>query len=149
MRLVMGGPDRDCFSVGGSDTAGASFNELSLVEENPITCFPHVYPPYPISPEDDWPVLMYNVTIGRSWQPCARGYILRQVMLNCVGFAAFWLLPSFGERMGLSITSMLAAVAAEVVIASNLPAAAELTWFQQFNILSQSYGLCVYIAVSP
>jgi hypothetical protein len=140
MRLVMGGADGDGFSLGGSETAGANFNEFSFVEENPISCVPHVYPPYPISPEEDWPVLMYNVTIGRSWQPYARGYILLQVMLNCVGFAAFWLPPSCGERMGLSITSMLAAVAAEVVIASNLPAAAELTWFQKFNILSQSFA---------
>lgn len=38
--------------------------------------------------------------------------------------------------MGLSITAMLAAVASDLVIASNLPAAAELTWFQKFSITS-------------
>mmetsp|Transcript_19679 Transcript_19679/g.30001 ORF Transcript_19679/g.30001 Transcript_19679/m.30001 type:complete len:747 (+) Transcript_19679:202-2442(+) len=140
MRLVRGGSDGDGWSLGGSDTAGSSFNEFSFVDEEPINCIEHIYPPYPMSPEEDWPVLMYNVTIGRSWQPYARGYILLQVMLNIVGFAAFWLPPSCGERMSLSITAMLAAVAAEVVIAANLPASAELTWFQKFNMVSLTYA---------
>ena len=42
--------------------------------------------------------------------------------------------------MGLSITSMLAAVASELVVASNLPAAAELTWFAKFSIFSLTYA---------
>ena len=46
-------------------------------------------------------VLMYNVTIQRSWQPYVRGYIMLQVLLNMVGFSAFWLPPSCGERMSL------------------------------------------------
>mmetsp|Transcript_6198 Transcript_6198/g.10145 ORF Transcript_6198/g.10145 Transcript_6198/m.10145 type:complete len:404 (+) Transcript_6198:1021-2232(+) len=124
------------FSLGGSDTAGSNFNEFAFVKEDPISCVEVVYPPFPISPEEDWPVLLYNVTIERSWQPYARGYILLQIMLNIVGFSAFWLPPSCGERMGLSITSMLAAVASDLVIASNLPQAAELTWFQKFSITS-------------
>ena len=136
MRLVMGGSDGDGFSLGGSETAGSSYNEFGFVREDPISCVEVVYPPYPASPEEDWPVLMYNVTIERSWQPYARGYILLQVMLNVVGFSAFWLPPSCGERMGLSITAMLAAVASDLVVASNLPAAAELTWFQKFSITS-------------
>ena len=35
--------------------------------------------------------------------------------------------------MSLSITAMLAAVASEIVVAANLPAAAEYTWFQKFR----------------
>ena len=50
----------------------------------------------------------------RSWQPYARGYIISQIMFNVIGFSAFWLPPSCGERMGLSITAMLAAVAADI-----------------------------------
>ena len=140
MRLVKGGSDGDGFSVGGSDTAGSSYNEFSFAKEDPITCFEHVYPPYPASPEEDWPVMKYNVTISRSWQPYARGYLLVQVMLNVVGFSAFWLPPSCGERMSLLITAMLAAVASELAVASNLPAAAELTWFQKFSIFSLIYA---------
>jgi len=63
-----------------------------------------------------------------------------QVMLNVVGFSAFWLPPSCGERMSLLITAMLAAVASELAVASNLPAAAELTWFQKFSIFSLIYA---------
>lgn len=98
MRLVMGGSDGDGFSLGGSDTAGSSYNEFGFVREDPIKCVEVVYPPYPASPEEDWPVLVYNVTIERSWQPYARGYILLQVMLNVVGFSAFWLPPSGSQH---------------------------------------------------
>jgi len=62
-----------------------------------------------------------------------RGYVTLQVLLNCIGFSAFWLPPMCGERMSLSITAMLAAVASEIVVAANLPAAAEYTWFQKFR----------------
>lgn len=135
LRLVKGGSDGDGWSLGGSATAGSTFNEFNFVEDG-INCTEIVYPPFPISPEEDWPVLVYNVTVKRSWQPYTRGYILVQTMLNLIGFAAFWLPPSCGERMGLSITAMLAAVAADVVVASNLPASAELTWFQKFSMTS-------------
>ena len=100
------------------------------------------------------PVLLYNVTVIRSWEPYEGGYITVQcvyilqfccacsclfcadhhrlhsslrnftpislhikMMLNFVGFAAFWLPPICGERMSLSITSMLATLASDIVIA--------------------------------
>ena len=53
MRLVKGGGTG--YSIGGSETAGESFNEFSFVEENAIDCKEVVYPPYPASPEEDWP----------------------------------------------------------------------------------------------
>lgn len=57
------------FSVGGSDTAGQSYNEFSFEDdEPPVVVTPHVYPPYPSSPEEDWPVVKYTVKIERSWQ---------------------------------------------------------------------------------
>ena len=62
------------------------------------------------------------------------------VILNLVGFSAFWLPPSCGERMGLSITAMLAALASDIVIAANLPAASEMTWFSTFSILSTAFA---------
>lgn len=128
------------FTIGGSETSGESFNEFSFVEEDPVTCVEHVYPPYPISPEEDWPVLLYNITIERAWQPYARGYVLLQVLLNVVGFSAFWLPPPCGERMSLSITALLAAVAAEIVVAGKFPAAKEFTWFQKFSVLSMAFA---------
>jgi len=53
------------------------------------------------------------VTLERAWQPYARGYITLQVLLNVVGFSVFWLPPSCGERLGLSITAVLAAVTSD------------------------------------
>ena len=53
MRLVKGGGTG--FSLGGSDTAGATYNEFSFVDDTPIECEEVVYPPYPAAPEEDWP----------------------------------------------------------------------------------------------
>jgi len=55
-------------------------------------------------------------------------------MLNFVGFAAFWLPPICGVRMSLSITSMLASLASDIVIAEKMSAAAEVTWFAKFSL---------------
>ena len=103
MRLVKGGGSG--FSLGGSETAGASYNEFAFIDKDdgdgPIQCEEIVYPPFPGSPEEDWPVLLYNVTVQRSWEPYVRGYITIQILLNIVGFSAFWLPPPCGERMSL------------------------------------------------
>ncbi len=42
--------------------------------------------------------------------------------------------------MGLSITSLLAAVASELVLSSNLPSSSEMTWFQSFSLFSLAFG---------
>ena len=63
-----------------------------------------------------------------------------QVILNFAGFSAFWLPVQCGERMGLTITSLLAAVASELVVSSNLPSASEMTWFQSFSLFSLAFG---------
>ncbi len=42
--------------------------------------------------------------------------------------------------MGLSITAMLAALASDIAIAANLPAASEMTWFSTFSILSTAFA---------
>ena len=130
------------YSIGGSETAGQSFSEFRIPEddEEPVVCKEHVYPPYPSAPEEDWPVVMCNVKFKRSWQPYTRGYILLQVILNFAGFASFWLPVACGERISLTITALLAAVASELVVASSLPSAAEMTWFQSFSIFSLVYA---------
>ncbi|CAB9500519.1 Acetylcholine receptor subunit alpha [Seminavis robusta] len=121
------------FTIGGSETAGESYAEFTLRD---VHCEAYTYPPFPGAPEEDWPVLHYHLAFSRSWQPYARGYLILQVTLNLVAFTAFWLPPHIGERMGLSITAMLAAVASELVVAANVPAAAELTWFAKFSLIS-------------
>ena len=81
-------------------------------------------------------MLIYNITVKRAWQPYARGYILTQVMLNLVGFSAFWLPPTCGERMSLSISAMLAALFSGMAVSAKVPAASDVTWFSKFSILS-------------
>ena len=130
------------YSIGGSETAGQSFSEFRIPknDDEPVVCKEHVYPPYPGAPEEDWPVVMCSVKFKRSWQPYTRGYILLQVILNFAGFASFWLPVACGERISLTITALLAAVASELVVASSLPSAAEMTWFQSFSIFSLVYA---------
>ncbi len=53
LRPVKGGGGG--YTIGGSETAGESYNEFSFIEEDPVVCTEHIYPPYPSSPEEDWP----------------------------------------------------------------------------------------------
>ena len=69
----------DGFSIGGSETAGESFQEFSL---GGVECRDKVYPPYPGDPENDWPVLLYEVPhtrtcMGMGVCACARAYVHR------------------------------------------------------------------------
>jgi hypothetical protein len=43
--------------------------------------------------------------------------------------------------MGLSITSLLAAVASELGVSSNLPSSSEMTWLQSFSLFSLAFGV--------
>ena len=119
--------------------------EFTFVKEDPISCEVFVYSTEiwdvdneesRILPDSLWPVMLYNVTLERAWQPYARDYIFSQILLIIIGFSAFWLPPACGERMGLSITAMLASIASDIVIAGNLPQAKTVTWFQKFAIMN-------------
>uniref|UniRef100_A0A7R9WKC0 Neurotransmitter-gated ion-channel transmembrane domain-containing protein n=1 Tax=Pseudictyota dubia TaxID=2749911 RepID=A0A7R9WKC0_9STRA len=132
--ILMGG---EGFSVGGSETAGESYAEFILGE---VGAREVLYPPYPAAPEEDWPVVMYDITFSRSWQPYVRGYLILQIILNLSAFACFWMPPQCGERMGLAITSLLAAVTSDLVVSANLPAASELTWFARFSLTSLAFA---------
>jgi len=59
MRLVKGGGSG--YSLGGSETAGSSFNEFAFADENPISCEEVVYPPFPASPGKSAFVLYHSV----------------------------------------------------------------------------------------
>ena len=77
-------------------------------------------------------------------KPYIRGYLIAQILFNCIGFACFWMPVQSGERLGLAITAMLSAVAADLVVVSKLPSASELTWMQKFSMVSQIYAaFCV------
>jgi hypothetical protein len=63
-----------------------------------------------------------------------------QIMLGSLAFMFFWIPPQCGERMGLAITAILAAVASQLVVSSDLPVASEMTWFAR--IFSDQHGVC-------
>jgi len=58
MRLVKGGGSG--YSLGGSETAGSSFNEFAFADEQPISCEEVVYPPFPASPGKSAFVMFYH-----------------------------------------------------------------------------------------
>jgi hypothetical protein len=83
------------YSIGGSETSGEAYTEFTLQDvkgEN------YIYPPFPGDPEQDWPVIIYDIMFERAWQPYARGYLVVQIMLNLIGFCCFWIPPHVGER---------------------------------------------------
>jgi hypothetical protein len=125
------------YSIGGSETAGEAYAEYTLQD---VVCEEKIYPPYQAAPEEEWPVIFYHVTFDRAWEPYARGFLAMQIVLNLIAFLCFWIPPQCGERMGLAITAILAAVAAELVVSSNLPAASEITWFAKFSLTSMAFA---------
>jgi hypothetical protein len=106
------------YAIGGSDTSGDAFPQFTLED---VILEEKVYPPYDVAPEEDWPVLQFHLAISRAWEPIARGFMVVQILLNLVGFAAMWLPVDCGERMGLVITSVLAGIASDLAVASQLP----------------------------
>ena len=82
-------------------------------------------------PEEDWPVLIYKLEFDRASAPYVRTIVFLNILLNLAAFACFWIPPHVGERMGLAITCVLAAVAGELVVASMLPVCAELSWYNK------------------
>ena len=91
---------------------------------------------------------MYTLEFERSWEPYVRGYALTQVVLNFIGFGCFWLPNQSGERISLTITAMLAAIAADLVVAQELPAASEVTWINNFSMFSLGFATyCVIESV--
>jgi hypothetical protein len=80
--------------------------------------------------------MLYHVRFSRAWQPYARGFLVLQILLNLIGFATFWLPPQAGERMGLSITALLASVASQLVVTEKLPSFGEISWVTQFSLAS-------------
>lgn len=128
------------FSIGGSETAGQSFAEFEL---KAVTTSEFVYPPFPIAPEEDWPVILFNIECQRASRPYVRGYLLLQIMLNFCAFACMWIPPHVGERLGLAITALLASVASELTISEQLPNSQEANWFIIFSLTSMIFSVAI------
>ena len=82
----------DGFSIGGSETAGESFQEFSL---EGVECRDKVYPPYPGDPENDWPVLLYEVPHTRTRMGMGNGAGEREAT------ASPYEVPHTRTRMGM------------------------------------------------
>lgn len=130
------------YSIGGSETAGGSFVEFELIGDE-VRVDEVIYPPFDCCPEEDWPVLIYKLEFDRASAPYVRSVVLINILLNFAAFACFWIPPHVGERMGLAITCVLAAVAGELVVASMLPVCAELSWYNKFTLGSTTFALLV------
>ncbi|KAG7355492.1 neurotransmitter-gated ion-channel ligand binding domain containing protein [Nitzschia inconspicua] len=128
------------YSIGGSETAGQSFAEFELKS---VDSSEYVYPPYPSVPDEDWPVLLYNIECQRASRPYVRGWLLLQIMLNFCSFACMWIPPHVGERMGLAITALLASVASELTVSEQLPNSEEANWFIIFSLTSMAFSVAI------
>ena len=122
-------------SIGGSVTAGESFAQFSLTYVRAEEIKTEGWN----EGDGAWPVLLYTVTLRRAWSRYVRGYIVLQLLLNMASFCCFWLPPDTGVRMGLAITSLLAAVTSKMMVAATLPSAETLTWYAKFSIVSELF----------
>ena len=122
-------------STGGSETAGESFAEFAMTDVRAEVIMNEGW----LEGDAKWPVLLYTFTFRRASGPYVRGHIALLIILSVASFCCFWLPPQGGERMGLAITSMLAAIASENTVAAFLPSADTLTWFDRFRIVSMLF----------
>ena len=122
-------------STGGSETAGESFAEFAMTDVRAEVIMNEGW----LEGDAKWPVLLYTFTFRRASGPYVRGHIALLIILSVANFCCFWLPPQGGERMGLAITSMLAAIASENTVAAFLPSADTLTWFDRFRIVSMLF----------
>mmetsp|Transcript_25807 Transcript_25807/g.60768 ORF Transcript_25807/g.60768 Transcript_25807/m.60768 type:complete len:496 (+) Transcript_25807:618-2105(+) len=129
-------------TVGASLTAGEIFNEFSV---HKITSEEYVYPPFPAQPESDWPVILFHVRFQRAWEPYLRSFFARAILLNCIAFGCFWIPPKFTARLGLAMTSMLAAVAAELMISQRLPISEAWTFYGKVMVGSMLFTAVVIL----
>merc|ERR1711957_351487 len=130
------------YSIGGSETAGGSYVEFKLIGDE-VEVEEVIYPPFSCCPEEDWPVLIYKLKFARASAPYVRTVVLINILLNFAAFACFWIPPHVGERMGLAITCVLAAVAGELIVASMFPYCEELSWYNKFALGSMLFALLV------
>ena len=124
--------DGEGISSGGSEMAGESFAEFAMTDVWAEVIMNEGW----LEGDAKWPVLLYTFTFRRASDPYARGHITLLIVLSVASFCCFWLPPQGRERMGLAITSMLAAIASEDTVAAFLPSADTLTWFDRLSIVS-------------
>ena len=127
--------DGEGISTGGSETAGESFAEFAMTD---VRAEVIMYEGW-LEGDAKWPALLYTFTFRRASGPYVRGHIALLIILSVASFCCFWLPPQSGERMGLAITSLLAAIASENMVAAFLPSADTLTWFDKFSIVSMLF----------
>jgi len=132
----------DGLSFGGSDTSGTYHGEFRI-DQKLSNVERIVYPPFPGVPEEDWPVLIYQIYFDRASGPYMRGVILTNMLLNLAAFCSFWIPPHVGERIGLAITCVLSAVAGELVFSSMLLVDENVSWYNIFMMTSTAFALAV------
>eukprot|EP01025_Chloroclados_australasicus_P023741 TRINITY_DN2399_c0_g1_i4.p1 TRINITY_DN2399_c0_g1~~TRINITY_DN2399_c0_g1_i4.p1 ORF type:complete len:701 (-),score=43.34 TRINITY_DN2399_c0_g1_i4:2513-4495(-) len=94
---------------------------------------------------DEWPAVIYNVTIGGHPQSYTLGIIVPQGLLTLVSFAAFWLPPSCDERISFTVTIGLAISVYKLLMYSELPASKYTVFAQKISVASFVFSMIVVI----
>lgn len=104
------GVDLSQFSATGGDTEWV----VSEVEMRRVVRF------YPCC-EEPWPSLQWNVTLSRSSLSHVLSIVIPYVGITYISFFAALLTPKSGERIGLTITCLLALVAVNFILNDMIP----------------------------
>jgi len=95
---------------------------------------------------EPWPELSLNLVLKRQPLMYSCGVIIPLILMTLVGFTAFLLNPSTGERIGLGITVMLTTAAIYIVANEALPAIGTYTVVSQVYLLSLSLSSITLLA---
>ena len=137
------------WTVGGSRTAGARFEEFRL---DKVNCLYYKYDGDEtgwLPPGQNMAVLFYDVVFHRAWRPYILTYVIIQIVLNFLGFSVFWLPGGNGGRIGMGITALLTGMANNLTVSTKLPFPQEWTWVSRFTVISFSFSAaCLFESVA-
>ena len=129
--------DRGCAEISPQTAAATSSYQEFQIDR--VECLKHTRH-YPCCPNTPWTHLWINIHVKRAGYTCyVRLIEVPSTMLACLSFAAFFLRPSVGERIGFGSTMILAQFVLMTVAGDKLPTCGELLWIDVLLCLNMIF----------
>ena len=113
-------------------TAGSSYQENEIVN---VTARLVTYE-YPSAPSEPWPVVLYEITLGRAAGFYIVVFILTGIIMTLLSFAVFWADTGSADALGYGISVIIVNILSGLSLMSLLPVCGELVWIDLFSLIN-------------
>ncbi|KAI8471945.1 MAG: neurotransmitter-gated ion-channel ligand-binding domain-containing protein [Monoraphidium minutum] len=138
-------PYGDGASLGGSITGAGNARHVEYLAVS-VKVERNVYGNCSFPPcTDEWPTLIYKLTIVRASVLYTFKILLPQIVLTMVAFSTFWLSPECGERLGLAITVPLAVAVYDLLVFNSLPTSNKISFVSAMGLLAFLFSIAVLV----